>query len=503
MQFNEKLSLSFLKLRSIKARFIIIGIGLFILVFFLVGYIAIRIESRNIQKSSNAGVEAFARLATKPIVESYDLYFDSGYYKFAEVFSNILKLNPNIKSVQIVSVSGEIVFDSKFFTPMKYLESKRQYIDSTAFTKADPTFFYMGKNPELKEIIYPYFTDWQSHPYSIRYRADYSNSKNDIRVLIYESILLMLGLTICSVFLLSFATNKSLIDPLKDVINTTKFISKGDYGKRAKHRFQDEVGDLADSVNKMAHTLEQNIADLKELDKVKDEFIEIAAHNLKIPLNHIKFNLDYLMKNLSHDLGKRDYALLSDISVNYEKLQLLSEDLTNITAINQGTMQNSVFMPLDLIPILQEVADEKMSSSHSKNIKLEVSLIKTAPILGDYLKIKQAFLNLLDNAIKFTPQNGLVELRITETKNNYEVDIKDTGVGMTKEEVKKLFQKFYRAPSSAIRSPDSAGLGLYLTKLIIDIHHGFIYANSAQNKGSKFTVVLLKSENFKKLYPFK
>ena len=501
MRLDGKFPLRFLQFRSIKARFLVIGFGLFMLVFLLVGYIALRIESRNIQKSSNAGVEAFARLATKPIAESYDLYFDSGYYKFAEVFGNIIKLNPNIKNVQIVSVDGDVIFDSYFVTPTKYLKAEGQRVTNTSLTKADPTFIYDGSNPELKEVIYPYFTDWQSHPYSIRYLADYSQSKNDIKTLIYESVLLVLALTIGSVWVLSFATNKSLINPLKDVISTAKFISKGNYGKRAANRSRDEIGDLADSVNQMAKTLEQDIIDLKELDKLKDEFIDIAAYNLKVPINHINFDIKYLVNNLGKKIENKYVELLRDVQTNSNRLQILSEDLIGVTSMKKGSAQKNIFMPVNLSDVIKEITLETKSLLEHKKIELKLDVPKSARVLGDYSKIKQLFASLLDNAVKFTvKQNTEISIKISEKGSTYVTEIADHGVGIAKNEMPSLFRKFYRAPSSALYDREGAGLGLYLAKLIVEVHHGNIWAESEAKKGTQLFVSFFKEDVFKKKF---
>jgi|GEM_PF-2568503 len=501
MKVDRRLFLHFLQFRSIKTRFLITGFGFFVIIFFIVGYIFIRAESRNIQKSSNASVKAFSELATKPIAESYDLYFDSGYYKFAEVYSNIQKLNPNIKNVQIISVDGNIIFDSKFLSPTKYIGDKEQYTINSYLTKADPTFIYEGNNSELKEVIYPYLTDWQSHPYSIRYLTDYSGSKKDIQNLMIESIFLMLALTVCSVLLFSFATNRSLINPLKEVINTAEFISGGDYSKRTKRRSRDEIGDLADSVNQMAKTLEQDIIDLKELDKLKDEFVDIAAYNLKIPINHITFDIKYLVEKLDKQIESKNFDLLQDIQTNSNRLQILSEDLIGVTSIKKGSLQKNIFMPVNLSDIIKEISLETKGLLEDKKIRLTLDIPKIALILGDYLKMKQLFLSLLDNAVKFTvKQDTEIVIKIYEKEGSYVTEVSDHGVGIAKNELSRLFEKFYRAPSSATYNHEGAGLGLYLAKLIAEVHHGNIWVESEVGVGTRFFVSFLKEDIFKRKF---
>lgn len=492
-----------INLHGIKARFLLIGSGLFVLIFIIVGYLALSIESKNIQQRSNESVKAFAELSNKPIVEDYLLYFDSGYFKFSEVFDSIRKLNSYINRVQIISVNGDVVFDSKYFSADQYLTpAVAEKITDDAIVKPDPTYRYSsGRNPQLVEIISPYFNDWQNHSYTVRYFADYYSVEQETASLISYVVVAMLMLVVVAVFLLSFATNRSLIDPLNEVINTAKYISRGDYNKRAEHHSKDEIGNLADSVNQMARTLGQDIIDLKELDKLKDEFVDIAAYNLKVPLNHLKFDIQYLIHKLGGKIDEKSLSLLQDVQANSNKLQLLSEDLINVSAISKNNYSKNIFMPINLSDLLSEVAKEYEGNLKKKKIALDLELPKEATILGDGAKIRQLFLTLLDNAAEYTiKQNTDIKIRLSSKDNNYIVSIKDEGVGIAEEEVGKLFKKFYRAPSSAIYNREGTGLGLYLAKLIVEVHHGNIWVESKQGEGSTFFVSLFKAEIFKKRY---
>jgi len=191
-------------------------------------------------------------------------------------------------------------------------------------------------------------------------------------------------------------------------------------------------------------------------------------------------------------VSEKEFELLQDINISGKKLQLLSEDLIGIQAL-QNKETGNVFVPVDLSQLLADALNELKHSADVKNVKFKFQLDRKMIVLGEYQKLKQLFLNLIDNAIQYSDKKeSTVSVRIKESDNSYIVEIEDQGVGMLPEEIKKLFQKFYRAPSSEIYNKEGAGLGLYLAKLIVNVHHGNIWVESEKDKGSCFHVSFLK-----------
>lgn len=441
---------------------------------------------------------AFAKLSTKPLSEARDLYFDSGYFKFKEVFQDIKKLDPSIKKVQIIDVNGKILFDSDKIGDSSYKGSESDYIDHSLLEKvisSEPEYIYNARNSsELTDIFYPYFSDWGSHPYTLRYFVSYDEIRDNILMIIKQTILLFIISFVFVTLAITGSVNRLILSPITKVSKLAQRISQGKYGERIKIKTDDEIEDLANSTNKMARKLEQDIIDLKELDKLKDEFIDVAAHNLKVPLNHLKFDVAYLLKKVGNKVSEKEFELIKDISISGKKLSLLSEDLIGIQDLRNKETGN-VFVPVDLSELLRDVFSELKHSVEAKHITLKSDLSHKAIVLGDYMKLKQLFINIVDNAIQYSnKKESIVSVRVEEKGNSYIVEVEDQGVGMTSGEVEKLFQKFYRAPSSAVYNKEGAGLGLYLAKLIVNVHHGNIWAESVKDKGSKFYVSLLKKE---------
>lgn len=490
---------NFLKLNSLRKKFVLIVTVILLVVFFSGGLVTILDNIKQTRKFLTEQAIAFAKLSTKPLADSYDLYFDSGYFKFKELFAETKQLDPNIKKIQFIDVNGKIIFDSDRVKESSYQEGKEEIVNQVTLDKvvsSEPTYVYSPKTSnEVIEIFYPYFSEWGSHPYTVRYYVSYDEVRANIITIIEKAVILLIISFIFATLIITGTVNRLILSPITQVSKLAQRISEGKYKERIKaFNTGDEIENLANSTNKMARKLEQDIIDLKELDKLKDEFIDVATHNFKIPLNHLKYDIAYLLKAIGNKVNEKEFLLMKDINISGKKLELLSEDLIGIQALRNNETGN-IFFPIDLSALIMDVFSELKNAAEAKGIKLKSELKDKAVVLGDYVKLKQLFLNIVDNAIQYTDKKeGSVNVSVQEKGNSYTVKVEDTGVGMTPDELKKLFQKFYRAPSSAIYNKEGAGLGLYLAKLIVNVHHGNIWVESKKDKGSSFYVSLLKKE---------
>ena len=247
-----------------------------------------------------------------------------------------------------------------------------------------------------------------------------------------------------------------------------------------------------ESLAQLTSELEVANAKLTELDKVKNEFLSFATHQMRSPLTSIKWGLETLLdESTSGPLSEPQKALVvkvKDISVN---MASTVNDLLDISKIEQGglVIQKEVFSLADLV---HSLADELKPTAEAK--KLQFSYASDTPskyiVTGDQTKLRQVITNLIDNAIKYTDA-GSVEVHIGQgDSGRVRVFVKDTGRGLTKEDSEKLFGKFVRAKSGSANKGGS-GLGLYLAKKIIEMHAGVLSAESlGEGKGSTFSFTL-------------
>ena len=238
---------------------------------------------------------------------------------------------------------------------------------------------------------------------------------------------------------------------------------------------------------------------LKEVDKMKDEFISIASHELRTPITTIK---GFLSMTLEGDYGQLDAQgkkglKIMEASVN--RLGFLVEDLLNVSRIEQKRLQvkkDKIF----LSEILQSIADEFELRVKEKNLVFKTKFSKKLPaVLADEDKLRQVLVNLMGNAVKYT-KKGEIELLAKTNDKFVTIMIKDTGLGMSSKEREGLFSKFYRVQSDDTRGIVGTGLGLWITKQLVELMGGEIYLDSIKDVGTQFyfTVPIYKQNSNKK-----
>ncbi|RJR31181.1 hypothetical protein C4569_03055 [Candidatus Parcubacteria bacterium] len=226
---------------------------------------------------------------------------------------------------------------------------------------------------------------------------------------------------------------------------------------------------------------------LKELDSAKSEFISIASHQLRTPLTVIKGYISMILEGSFGKTSKVVKDCLNKVYLSNERLIGLVEDLLNISRIESGKQEYN-FQPLDLVFACQSVYEELQQKAAMKKIKLdfEKPKVKIAQVVADADKLHEVMMNFTDNAIKYTP-SGFVKIKIEQKDDNIIFSVRDSGIGMSKEDMSHLFQKFSRAKGSSLVHTEGTGLGLYVAKMIVESHMGGIWAKSeGRGKGSVF-----------------
>ncbi|KYK27698.1 hypothetical protein AYK20_07940 [Thermoplasmatales archaeon SG8-52-1] len=225
--------------------------------------------------------------------------------------------------------------------------------------------------------------------------------------------------------------------------------------------------------------------ELKKSEKLKTEFMNIAAHELKSPVTPIKGYLDLIISDKDTSEKVRNWAQVS--LRNSERLLKLVNDILDVSRLDTDTMRFEM-EKIDTVKILDEIAEDMRPTIECKNLKLETKIPRDLPkIMGDRNRLPQVLKNLFVNAIKFT-DNGSITLEAEKKENYILISIKDTGIGIPKDELKKIFNKFYQAYTSDDRKNEGTGLGLFISKEIIQRHNGQIWAESEIGKGSNFFI---------------
>lgn len=220
------------------------------------------------------------------------------------------------------------------------------------------------------------------------------------------------------------------------------------------------------------------------------EVTSVISHQLKTPLAGIKSSLEIL---LSGDLGaltpsQKEYAALALGSV--EKMIVLVKNLLDASRIDENRMQFTV-QEFDIVQITQSVIKELSSFAQAKNTTITLEASSAIPkLVADAIKIQQVINNLVVNAIRYSRGKGEVKIKISHSGKEVTFSCADNGIGISDEDSKKLFSKFYRSPRVVGLAPDGSGLGLYISKAIIEQSGGKIWFESAVDKGATFSFTL-------------
>jgi signal transduction histidine kinase len=245
-------------------------------------------------------------------------------------------------------------------------------------------------------------------------------------------------------------------------------------------------------LQKLTIELENANEKLKGLDKLKTEFISLASHQLRSPLTAIKGYASMLLEGSFKEITVPEQKTAVDrIFQSSQNLTRVVEDLLDVSKIEQGGMKYEM-SPVDMKKLAKDIADELKISAKNKNIELTF----VEKDLGSYVakadpvKIRQAVLNLIDNSIKYT-QKGFIKVIMTKPEvGKFRISITDSGMGISKENMGKLFEKFSRGDGGKVNAGGS-GLGLYLVKEIVEAHSGKVWAESpGEGQGSSFIIEL-------------
>ena len=238
--------------------------------------------------------------------------------------------------------------------------------------------------------------------------------------------------------------------------------------------------------------LEQANIRLKELDKLKDDFVSVASHELRTPMTAIKSYLWVAMNKRNAELSEDMKRYLSRAYISVERLINLVNDMLNISRIESGRIALKL-SEVDLNDLTKEVVEEVSVKAQERGIRV-IGLNKQIPkVLCDQDKIHEVFLNLIGNSLKFTKTGGTITVDFYEKYPYVYTSVRDTGVGIEPENLSKLFAKFGRLENSyvAVAESGGTGLGLFITKSIVNLHKGQVTAESeGLDKGSTFTFSL-------------
>ncbi|MFQ6079205.1 MAG: ATP-binding protein, partial [Thermodesulfobacteriota bacterium] len=228
----------------------------------------------------------------------------------------------------------------------------------------------------------------------------------------------------------------------------------------------------------------------RELDRIKTEMISVVSHELRSPLTSIKGAVDIIYGGKAGGLTEHQRSFLSMAQRNINRLNTIIDRHLTLSSLEAGKLQMSM-EAFDLGKFVEQARDSFMERAKAKSIELRKYLPARLPkVYGDPDKVEQILTNLVDNAIKFTPDRGKVRISAKPVGSWVEVTVSDTGIGIRQEALETIFDKYGRVEDSLTKEVEGTGLGLAITRGLVEAHRGKIWVESEIGKGSRFSFTL-------------
>jgi len=255
------------------------------------------------------------------------------------------------------------------------------------------------------------------------------------------------------------------------------------------------------SLKDYAAKLESANEELKKIDGMKSEFVSVASHELRTPLTAIKSAVQLILKGKTGEINENQRRFLSMAERNINRLANILNNLLDFSRIESGKI-GIKFEELDIRSSIEFILSSLKPQADGKSIHLKMEIQEDLPpVYADREKVEQILTNLIGNAIKFTPEGGEISVSAKpfgEDGDMVAVSVKDSGIGIPEDQLRKIFDKFFRVEDSLRGSITGTGLGLAITKGLVEAHHGGIWVESEVGEGSAFTFTLPISKGEKR-----
>ena len=231
-----------------------------------------------------------------------------------------------------------------------------------------------------------------------------------------------------------------------------------------------------------------NITKLKHLEGVRRDFVANVSHELKTPVTSVRGFAETILQNEMPKETEREFIQI--IYDESDRLNTIISDLLNLSKIEKNDLQLNI-EKIDLVKLIHKTAKPLLKAFSDKNLTLNLpNKGRSIELFADKDRIAQILVNLLSNAVNYTPEGGMVSMKVREKKNRIVFSVKDTGIGIPQSSIDRLFERFYRVDTARARNEGGTGLGLAIVKHLVDLHGGTITVDSVENEYTEFTVSL-------------
>ena len=460
-----------LKIKGVTKRWVVnvmsVVVAVVVIVEIVLGIFVQTYYNETARSRANELCQGFSLLAT---VSSTD--FPAKARQYIENFEHKDKIE-----VQIIDSKGKILITSNGFDP-----GNPQMPDyESAKASENPTASWVGTTEQGEKImaqttILGDYGDGSNG--AIRWLISLDSVNQHILWIIVFCIII----GICIIFITAMTGLyfiKSIVRPVREVSGVARKMAMGDFKSRLEvEKKDDEIGELCDAINYMA-------SELGQAENVKNSFISSVSHELRTPLTAIRGWGETAKMSLGFDdelVAKGIDVILSEA----DRLSGLVEDLLDFSRMQSGRLSVNMRL-MNLAPSLREATEMYLEVAKQRNIKLDfVCSDELENVMGDPARLKQVFINIIDNAVKYSNDGGSVLVDCHEEEHCIHVRVSDTGVGIPEQDIDRVKEKFFKS-NTTVRG---SGIGLAVADEIVKQHNGLIFVESKEGVGTTVTVVL-------------
>ncbi|MCM1227717.1 MAG: HAMP domain-containing histidine kinase [Clostridium sp.] len=468
--------------KSITKRWLVNNLGVVLMILMIIEMIFIYIAQNYYYGSARQYIVSRLNSVTSIL----SLYADDPNVNFSSEVRNMLENFSEKDKMELMAINskGHVVLTSSGFSP----DPDIIMTDYAEAEKSEDNYgFYTGKLGNGEKIMAATYSIADMNTEYSAFRVVISLSEIDDAITVL--IIVLTAICIAILLLMTFTGMyfiKSIVKPVAQISATAAKFAKGDFSVRIENNSTDEIGELCRAINHMAD-------ELSSADAMKNEFISSVSHELRTPLTAIKGWAETIKTECDPVITGKGIKVITNET---ERLSGMVEDLLDFSRMQNGHFS----LQQETMDILAELGDAVLIYAE-KARKENITMIYEEPemlpfVYGDKNRIRQVFINIIDNAIKYSEEGETVKIIASETGNGgIKITVEDNGCGIKKSDLPKIKTKFYKAN----HTKKGSGIGLAVADEIIAMHGGTLTVESEEGKGTKVTILIPPGKNESKL----
>ncbi|MGN0374722.1 MAG: ATP-binding protein [Butyrivibrio sp.] len=412
--------------------------------------------------------------------------YGSSYYSGSVSISELNLLFGSIDTISdcniiMLDIDGTIILDTGGAHTGEVIDFDPT--DAGSLNRFTDDFYGLFSNNHLT-VFYPITHAFRTSGYIVISKPISLIKKDSDSVFNYNYITMLFALVINSIFIVLFIHD--IGKPLRKITSHTEAYAKGDFSSKINLNRSDEIGELADALDYMG-------SEINSLNEYQRKFIANVSHDFRSPLTSIKGYLEAMLDGTIPPEMQQKY--LGIVISETERLTKLTNNLLAVNSYNGNGMVLDI-SDFDIVGIIKQTIETFEVVCSKKKLKFKLVFSdKSMYVTADQSKIQQVLYNLIDNAIKFSNSDSSIIISVSEKNDKILVSVKDFGIGIPKDSLPKIWERFYKSDLSRGKDKKGTGLGLAIVKDIINAHKEYIDVVSTEGVGTEFTFALPKSKN--------